>query len=244
MTFSPSFSKICGGIRDDVLFPNLESGASIRSIQDRLVTANAYLGAAPLVEALQRGADLVITGRVADPSLTVAPCIAHFGWKSDDYERLAGATVAGHLIECGTQVTGGNWTNWLDVPNPADIGFPIAEVFADGSCVIGKPKGTGGCVNAQTVKEQLLYEIGDPARYLSPDATVSFLTLQVKDLHDNRVRVAGATGGPPPATYKVSAIYRAGYRALGTLTIIGHDAGKESTALRRNHSGTLAEVRR
>jgi len=209
------------------LFPHLESGESIRSIQDRLVTANAYLGAAPIVEALQRGADVVITGRVADPSLTVAPCVAHFGWKPDDYDRLAGATVAGHLIECGTQVTGGNWTNWLEIPDAANIGFPIAEVSADGSCVIGKPIGTGGCVNAQTVKEQLLYEIGDPGRYLSPDATVSFLTLNVNDLQNNRVSVAGATGGPPPATYKVSATYRAGYRAAGMLTIIGQDAAEK-----------------
>jgi hypothetical protein len=212
----------------EILFPNLETGASIRSIQDRLVTANAYLGAAPLVEALQRGADLVITGRVADPSLTVAPCVAHFGWNLDDYTRLAGATVAGHLIECGTQVTGGNWTNWLELPDPVNIGFPIAEVSADGSCVISKPIGTGGSVNAQTVKEQLLYEIGDPARYLSPDATVSFLTLEVNDSRNDRVSVRGATGEPPPNTYKVSATYRAGYRASGMLTIIGHDAAEKA----------------
>jgi hypothetical protein len=212
----------------DALFPHLESGESIRSIEDRLVTANAYLGATPLTEALLNGADIVVTGRVADSSLTVAPCIAQFGWQADDYEKLAGATVAGHLIECGTQVTGGNWTNWLEVPDPANISFPIAEVSADGSCVISKPMGTGGRINLPTVKEQLLYEIGDPARYLSPDATVSFLTLDVRDLGNESVRVSGATGGAPPATYKVSATYRAGYRASGMLTIIGHDAAEKA----------------
>jgi hypothetical protein len=212
----------------DALYPHLESGESIRSIEDQLVTANAYLGATPLAEALLSGADLVITGRVADPSLTVAPCIAQFGWKADDYEQLAGATVAGHLIECGTQVTGGNWTNWLDLPDPANIGFPIAEISADGSCVISKPMGTGGRINLRTVKEQLLYELGDPARYFSPDATVSFLTLDVRDLGNESVRVSAATGGPPPTTYKVSATYRAGYRASGMLTIIGHDAAEKA----------------
>jgi hypothetical protein len=189
-----------------------------------LVTANAYLGAAPIVEAINRGADVIITGRVADPSLVVAPCIEHFDWRVDDCDRLAGATVAGHLIECGTQVTGGISTDWLMIPDPANIGFPVVEVSEDGSCVVTKPTGTGGRVDARTVKEQLVYEIGDPGSYLSPDVTVSFLTLFVKDLGGDRVRVSGATGRPPPSTYKVSATYRAGFRASGTLTIFGRDA--------------------
>lgn len=206
------------------------TGDEVKPLLDRkdLITANAYIGAEPVAEAIRRGADLVITGRVADPSLTVGPAMAHFGWQPTDYDRLAGATVAGHLIECGTQVTGGISTDWLLLPGLDDIGFPIVEIAADGSCVVTKPPGTGGRVNALTVKEQLLYELGDPANYLSPDATVSFLTLAVDDLGHDRVRVSGATGRPPPATYKVSGTYRAGYRASGMLTVFGRDAAAKA----------------
>jgi len=205
-------------------FSHLESQRPIADVADRLVTANAYLGAASIAEALAGGADIVITGRIADPSLVVGPCLHHFGWREDDWDALAGATVAGHLIECGTQVTGGISTDWLDLPDPAHIGFPIVEISADGSCVVTKPAGTGGAVTQATVKEQLLYEIGDPARYLSPDVSVSFLELNVEDLGDNRVRVTGAKGSPRPATLKVSATYRDGFWSAGTLTIVGHDA--------------------
>ena len=205
-------------------FQNLDTGAKLHDVRDRLVTANAYLGASPIVEALAGGADIVITGRVADPSLAVAPCIHHFGWNERELDRLAGATVAGHLIECGTQVTGGISTDWLDVPDAAHIGFPIVEVSDDGSCIVTKPRGTGGRVTEMTVKEQLLYEIGDPDNYLSPDVTVSFLTLAVEDLGKDRVQVSGATGKPRPETLKVSATFRDGFRAAGTLTIIGRHA--------------------
>lgn len=208
----------------DPLYRNLETGEPLAHIADRLVTANAYLGAHPIAELLKSGADLVITGRVADPSLTVGPCIAHFGWKLNEYERLAGATVAGHLIECGTQVTGGILTDWLNVPRPADMGFPVAEIAEEGSCVMTKPPGTGGCVTVETVKEQLLYEIGDPDNYLSPDVTVSFLSLQLEQQGHDRVRITGARGRPPPPTYKVSATYRDGFKAEGLLTIFGQDA--------------------
>ena len=209
-------------------FSNLETGAPLSSIADRLVTANAYLGAAPIAGALRAGADIVVTGRVADPSLTVGPCLAHFGWKENDYERIAGATVAGHVIECGTQACGGFSTDWLALPGAQDIGFPIAEISADGSCVITKPAGTGGAVTESTIKEQLLYEIGDPENYLSPDATVSFLTLRLADAGQNRVRISGATGRPPSPDYKVSATYRDGYKAHGMLTVFGHDAVKKA----------------
>lgn len=218
--------RACAPLNDP--FKNLETGAPLASIADRLVTANAYLGAGPIAEALRGGADIVITGRTADPSLTVGPCLAHFGWAAEDYARIAGATVAGHLIECGTQVCGGFSTDWLGVPGNADIGFPVAEISVDGACVITKPRGTGGAVTTQTVKEQLLYEIGDPARYLSPDATVSFLTLRVADLGNDRVRVSGATGSAPPPHHKVSATYRDGYKAHGQLTVFGHDAVKKA----------------
>ena len=209
-------------------FDNLETRAPVGTVAERLVTANAYLGAASISDALRAGADIVITGRVADPSLTVGPCLAHFGWSDDDHDRIAGATVAGHLIECGTQVCGGFSTDWLELPNAHDIGFPIAEVFADGSCVITKPARTGGSVSLRNVKEQLLYEIGDPANYLSPDATVSFLTLRLEQMALDRVRVAGATGRLPPPTYKISATYRDGFKAHGQLTIFGHDAVKKA----------------
>ena len=209
-------------------FAHLETDARLDTIIGSLTTANAYLGAAGISDCLRAGADLVITGRVADPSLTVGPCLAHFGWSPDDYDRLAGATVAGHLIECGNQVTGGISTDWLDMPDIANIGYPIVEISDDGSCIVTKPPGTGGRVDERTVKEQLLYEIGDPANYLSPDATVSFLTLRVEDQGNDRVRVSHATGRPPPPKYKVSATYHAGYRASGTLTIFGRNAAAKA----------------
>jgi hypothetical protein len=221
-------------------FCHLEKGTSIRTIGNRLVTANAYLGAAPIVESLADGADIVITGRVADPSLVVAACMHHFSWSEGELDRLAGATVAGHLIECGTQVTGGISTDWLDVPDPAHIGFPFVEVSDDASCIVTKPAGTGGCVIDRTVKEQLVYEIGDPDAYLSPDVTVSFLKLIVEDLGNDRVRVSGATGRPRPGKYKVSATFRDGFRSAGTLTIFGRHAVEKA---RRSGEVILERVR-
>lgn len=209
-------------------FANLDTGEPISAVRDRLTTANAYLGADPIVEALAGGADIVITGRVADPSLVVAACRHHFAWPAQDFQRIAGATIAGHLIECGTQVTGGVSTDWLEVSDPAHIGFPIVEVSDDGSCVVAKPRGAGGRVTEWTVKEQLVYEIGDPGRYLSPDVTASFLALQVEDLGRDRVRVQGALGSAPPDALKVSAAFRDGYRAEGTLTIVGPDAPQKA----------------
>ncbi|MGA2015847.1 MAG: acyclic terpene utilization AtuA family protein [Opitutaceae bacterium] len=222
-------------------FVNLETGAPLSDVAGRLVTANAYLGAGAIADALRAGADIVVTGRVADPSLTVGPCIARFGWPLGDYDLLAGATVAGHIIECGTQACGGFSTDWLDLPGNLSIGFPIAEVSPDGSCVVTKPAGSGGAVSVQTVREQLLYEVGDPGGYLSPDATVSFLTLRVDPVAPDRVRVSGATGRAPPDSYKVSAAYRDGYRAHGMLTVFGHDAVKKA---RRAGEGVLRRLQR
>jgi hypothetical protein len=212
-----------GGARSN-LFANIETGEPLTKVLGSLATASAYLGAQPISVALKLGADIVITGRVADPSLTVAPCVAEFGWDWKDHDRIAGATIAGHLIECGTQVTGGISTDWLEIPDPDNIGFPIVEVSSDGTCVVTKPKRTGGVVNERTVKEQLLYEIGDPDNYLSPDVTVSFLSLQVQEQQKNRVRVSGARGRSPTSSYKVSASYRDGFWAQGVLTIFGRNA--------------------
>ena len=209
-------------------FQNLDSELSLSCVRDRLLTANAYLGCEGIVQALKAGADIVITGRVADPSLVVAPCVYAFGWESNDWDRLAGATVAGHLLECGTHVTGGISTDWLDIPDPAHLGFPIAEIKSDGSCIITKSNLSGGCVTTETVKEQLIYEIGDPNQYLSPDCTVSFLGLAVNSVGRNRVEVRGAQGRPRPNTLKVSATYRDGYRAAGTLTVFGPQAVKKA----------------
>jgi len=206
------------------LFHNLDTGEPLEQVLNQLVTANAYLGAEPIAKALMQGADIVITGRVADPSLTVGPCLAHFNWKRDDWDKLAQATVAGHLIECGTQATGGISTHWLEMPAPENIGFPVVEMSEDSSFVITKPAKTGGRVNLQTIKEQLLYEIGDPERYLSPDVTVSFLSLYVDYAGPDRVKVTNAKGMAPPLTYKVSATFRDGYRAEACLSIFGKDA--------------------
>ena len=215
---------VCTGGAEDDLLRNLDTGRSVTDVKDRLVTANAYLGSRSIADALAQGADLVITGRVADPSLTVGPCAQWFSWKWDDWDRLAGATVAGHLIECGTQLTGGISTDWLQTPDVAYIGFPIVEVAADGSCVVTKPRGSGGRVCEETVKEQLLYEIGDPGAYLSPDVTLSLLGVDVEDLGNDRVAIRGARGRPAPHTFKVSATYQGGYRAHGELTVYGPDA--------------------
>lgn len=213
------------------LYKNLETGKSLSTISDSLVTANAYFGGEQISELLSAGADIIITGRTADPSITVAPAVYHFGWNWNDYDKLAGATVAGHLIECGSQVTGGISTHWLSLSKKNDFGFPIAEIYEDGSCVITKPKNTSGEVSQRTVKEQLVYEIGDPSKYISPDVNVSFLNLKVTDEKNNRVKVSGAIGTAPPSTLKVSATYKDGWKCEATLGIFGDRAEEKGKAV-------------
>ncbi len=205
-------------------FAHLESGASLTQIVERLYTANAYIGADAVARALDLGADIVVTGRVADPSLTVGACIHAFQWRLDDYDRLAAATVAGHVIECGTQACGGISTDWLNLPSPEALGFPIAEVSDDGTVYITKPADSGGTVSRATVTEQLLYEIGDPTNYISPDCCVDFTSLRLEETEKDRVRITHVRGAAPPNTYKVSATYQDGYWASGTLTIFGRHA--------------------
>ena len=207
---------------------NWESGQSAVEIAEQLNTANAYIGADGVVEALALGADIVLTGRVADPSLTLGACMHRFGWAPDDYDRLAAGTIAGHILECGTQACGGISTDWLAMPDPSEIGFPVVEVYEDGRMVVTKPEGTGGAVTEATVKEQLLYEIGDPRNYISPDCKVDFTTLSVTRMAENRVEVTGASGSAPTDTYKVSATYSDGYWAQGMLTIFGQDAREKA----------------
>jgi hypothetical protein len=198
---------------DDVL-PFMKEGRP-------LFTAHAYLGAEPIAEAIRQGADLVITGRVADPSLTLGPLIAHFGWTS--FDLLAQGTLAGHLIECGTQVTGGLREDWTTLPDLPLIGYPLVEVFSDGKFIITKPIGTGGKVDRLSVALQMVYEIGDPSQYLSPDVTANFLPVQLREVGPDRVEVTGAKGSPPPKTLKVSGTYRAGFFAQGQLALYGGD---------------------
>lgn len=192
-----------------------------------LVSANAYLGARPIVEALAGGARIVVTGRVADASLTVGPAMYEFGWDWDDWNRLAAASVAGHLIECGAQATGGYSVDW-DRYDLADVGYPIAELAASGDCVITKPAGSGGAVTRRTVVEQLVYEIGDPQHYLTPDVDCDFTTVTVAELGPDRVAVRGASGRPTPENYKVSLAYRDGWMASGTLLVFGPDCREKA----------------
>ena len=210
-------------------FKHLDAGLPLTDVLDRLTTANAYVGAAGAVDALKQGTDIVVAGRLADPSMAVAAAAAHFDWPLDDWQKLAGATVAGHLIECGQQVCGGISTDWADMDD-VDCGYPFVEVDADGGCVVTKPARTGGRVDVRTVSEQLVYELGDPANYLSPDCRVSFLTLDVDQVGDDRVRVRGASGSRPTDYYKVSATYRAGWRCSGNLTIVGDHATTKAKA--------------
>ena len=211
---------IAGG---DVL-ANMDTGEPLSTILDKVESANVYLGAQPIVEALDAGADIVVTGRCTDPSLVVAPMIHEFGWSLDDHDLLAAATVAGHVIECGTQCTGGNFTNWREVGDLRRIGYPIVDARPDGTFTVTKAAGTGGAVTTDTVTAQLLYELGDPENYLTPDVVADFSTIRLEDEGPDRVRVSGITGRPPTESYKVSVAYHAGYKTVGELTVAGPDA--------------------
>ena len=225
--------KVAAVEGDDVLdvvlrgaFRFEESGDDVAAYRDRIVSANAYLGAAPIVDALAAGADVVLTGRVADPSLFAAPLIHAFGWRMDDWDTLGAATVVGHLLECAGQVTGGYFADpgYKDVPNLARLGFPIGEVAADGSVVITKVPHAGGRVSAATCKEQLLYEIHDPARYLQPDVVADFTRVTVTEEAADRVRVTGGRGTARPDTLKVSVAYVDGWIGEGQISYGGPGA--------------------
>jgi len=198
---------------------------------EKILSINAYLGAFPIAQALDLGADIVVTGRCVDSSVTLGACIHAFGWGREDYDRLAMGSLAGHILECGPQATGGNFTDWEDVPELANIGYPIAEIGADGSFVCTKPEGTGGLVSVGTLCEQMLYEIGDPQAYILPDVVCDFSTAQVEQLAENRVAVSGATGRPAPDTYKVSATFADQFRGGTYMTFYGLDADRKARAL-------------
>jgi len=207
---------------------NMETGEPITTVKDQLMSANVYFGCQPIVEALKQGADVIITGRVTDTGLTLAPMVHEFGWDFDDFDKMAIGTIAGHIIECGGQVSGGNFTDWETVENLTDIGFPIIEAYPDGSFYVTKHEGTGGLVSEMTVKEQLLYEIGNPAEYITPDCIADFTTVSVKQDGENRVKVSGIKGKPYTPTYKISASYVDGFKITATLVYCWPDALKKA----------------
>ncbi len=197
---------------------NIDTGEPLSKIRDKITSANAYIGAFPLAQALATGADVVITGRCADAALALAPMIQRFDWKADDWNRLSAGVIAGHIIECGTQCTGGNCiAGWQDMPDFANIGYPIVEAEPDGSFAVTKHPGTGGRVTLETVKEQLLYEIGDPREYITPDVVADFTSIELCQSGRDRVRVTGATGFPRTDKLKLSLSYMWGWRASGSL---------------------------
>lgn len=198
---------------------NMETGEELASVKDKLLSANVYIGAVPIVKALQMGAEIIVSGRTTDTGLTLAPMIYEFGWDMGDWDKLAAGTVAGHIIECGGQASGGNYMeDWENVPDMANIGFPIIEAYEDGTFFVTKHENTGGRVSRGTVAEQCLYEIGDPKNYITPDVIADFTTINLEDMGNNRVKVFGIKGRENTPFYKVSMSYNDGYSAFATLT--------------------------
>jgi hypothetical protein len=204
---------------------NMDTGDPLTTIRDRVIAANAYIGSGPIVDALARDANVVITGRSTDTALTMAPLRHEFGWGPPDWDRLAAGIIAGHIIECGAQCSGGNCLyDWRNVPNLADVGYPIVEASADGTFVVTKHRGTGGWVTVPSVTEQLVYEMGDPRSYITPDVVADFTTIHLEQAGPDRVRVWGIRGRPPTDKLKVSIAFRAGFKAVGTLVYAWPDA--------------------
>jgi acyclic terpene utilization AtuA family protein len=213
---------------------NMDTGAPLAAIRDRVLSANAYIGAAPIVDALRQGANVVITGRSTDTALTMAPLLHEFDWKLDDWNRLAAGIVAGHIIECGAQCSGGNCLfDWRDIPDLADVGYPIVEAQADGTFHLTKHPHTGGRISRHTVIEQLVYEMGNPLEYITPDVIADFTSIKVEDAGPDRVRVFGIAGKAPTDKLKVSIAYRAGFKAVGTLVYVWPDAIDKARAADR-----------
>lgn len=207
---------------------NMETGESIKTVKENLLSANVYFGCRPIVDALKKGANIVITGRVTDTGLTLAPMVYEFGWDFENYDLMAAGTIAGHIIECGAQVSGGNFTDWETVDDFENIGFPIIEANPDGSFFVTKHDGTGGLISEMTVKEQLLYEIGDPKEYITPDCIADFTSIQIKQDGKDRVKVWGIEGRPDTPTYKISASYNDGFKLSSTLVYSWPDALKKA----------------
>ena len=210
---------------------SMDDGTPLSAIRDKVQSANVYLGAAPLVEALGKGANVIVGGRLTDTGLTLAPLMHEFGWTFDDWDKVSAGTIAGHIIECGAQSSGGNCQyEWQSIPDMANIGFPIIEASPNGEFVVTKHDNTGGRVNIQSVKEQLLYEMGDPHEYITPDVVADFASIQLADGGENRVKVFGITGHPKTDFYKVSIAYSDGYKSVGTLVYSWPDAYEKAQA--------------
>jgi hypothetical protein len=211
---------------------NMESGEPLSTIRERVQSANVYFGAAPMAAALNQGAQIVITGRCTDTGLALAPMIHEFGWSLNDFDKMAAGTVAGHIIECGAQTTGGNCQiEWPDIPDLWDIGYPIVEAQPDGTFMVTKHAGTGGKITVAGVTEQLMYEMGDPQAYITPDVVADFTSIQLRQDGENRVRVSGVKGNPATEFYKVSISYSSGFKAVGGLIYAWPDAyNKAKTA--------------
>ena len=213
---------------------NLDTGRPLRDVRDQVQSANAYLGAGPVVDALKRGAQVVITGRVTDTGLTLGPLMHSFGWPADAWDKIAAGTVAGHIIECGAQCSGGNCLNdWKRVPDLANVGYPIVEARADGTFDIIKHPHTGGRIDVPGVTEQLVYEMGDPRSYITPDGVADFTTIRLAQAGKDRVRVSGVRGKPATNKLKVSVAYFYGYKAVGTLVYAWPDALEKAKAADR-----------
>src|SRR5437016_12276172 len=222
---------------------NLDTGRPLRDVRDRVLSANAYLGAAPVVEALQRGAQVVITGRVTDTGLTLGPLMHAFGWAPDAWDRIAAGTVAGHSIQCGAQCSGGNCLHdWRRIPDLANVGYPIVEASADGTFDLIKHPQTGGRIDVASVTEQLVYEMGDPGEYITPDGVADFTTIQLTQAGQDRVRVSGIKGKPATDKLKVSIAYFYGYKAVGTLVYAWPDAYQKAQAADRVLRQRLADL--
>jgi len=222
---------------------DLDTGRSLSTVRDRVLSANAYLGLAPVVAALDQGANVIVTGRVTDTGLTLGPLVHEFGWPLDDWDRLAAGTIAGHIIECGAQSSGGNLLkDWRKVRGLENPGFPIAEVAADGSFVITKHPGSGGVVNVAGVTEQLVYEMGDPRNYITPDCVADFTSIQLRQAGRDRVAVTGIRGGPRTDRLKVSIAYFYGYKAVGTLVYAWPDAYEKARRADRILRGRLKDL--
>jgi hypothetical protein len=204
---------------------NMDTSEPLTTIRDRVLSANAYIGSVPIVEALSKGANVVITGRSTDTALTMAPLRYEFGWRADDWDRLAAGIIAGHIIECGAQCSGGNCLyDWQSIPDLANVGYPIVEGSPDGTFVVAKHPRTGGRISVPSITEQLVYEMGDPHSYITPDVIADFTTIQLEQVGEDRVRVFGIKGRPPTDKLKVSIAYRAGFKAVGSLVYVWPDA--------------------
>lgn len=223
--------KIDEYIDSGIKFDNLDNGKDILEIRDKICSANIYIDSFVVAEALKHNPNIVLGGRITDPGLVVGPCLHEFGWDKKDYNKIAAATVAGHILECGAQCTGGNHTRWWEVENFVDIGYPIVSISDNALFDIHKDSKSGGLINKLTVTEQLLYEMGDPRRYLSPDVTVDFTSINLEDTNSNKVSVSNVKGMAPTDTYKVAVNYISGYKANGKLTVTAPYAKEKATKI-------------